>query len=279
MKFQVKGLETEVIVQLPSKNIFYGLPQDLRVKVRPMTVKEQKAMLSMNGNNVEDVINSIVFATCRYEDGRPLPQDLLIGDRDFLLNEVRKITYGSDIEFTFTCDKCNTENKVHYDLSMLDTIPIPDDFKLEDLQYTSKYITDEEGNPVVFQFIFPTITTVKQQNILSKNKRDILIYAGIVSNIYGIVTTEVSEDGKVTKTIKQLSLEDKKNLLEVLMQVPAAEVTNMLNFMREHSFDGIQKSVTFTCSNCGSDNDVVIINQDYFFPIRWEKLGDIGKTI
>jgi hypothetical protein len=45
MKFQVKGLETEIIVSLPSKNIFYGLPQDLRVKVRPMTVKEQKAML------------------------------------------------------------------------------------------------------------------------------------------------------------------------------------------------------------------------------------------
>jgi len=268
MKFQVKGLETEVIVELPSKNIFYGLPQDLSVKVRPMAVKEQKTMLSMNGNNVEDVINSIIFACCKYEDGRPLPQDLLIADRDFLLNEVRKITYGSDIQLTYTCDKCNTENKIHYDLNMLDTISIPEDFRIEDLQYTSQHITDEEGNPVVFQFIFPTITTVKQQSMLSKNKRDILIYTSIVSNIYGIVVTEVGEDGKVTKTVKQLSLEDKKNLLEVLMQTPAIEITNMLTFMKEHSFDGIQKSVSFTCSNCGTDNDVVIINQDYFFPIR-----------
>jgi len=233
-----------------------------------MTVKEQKAMLSMNGNNVEDVINSIVFATCKFEDGRPLPQDLLIADRDFLLNEVRKITYGSDIELTFTCDKCGTENKIHYDLSMLEVIPIPDDFKLEDLQYTSKYITDEEGNPITFQFIFPTITTVRQQNLLSKNKRDFIIYAGIVSNIYGIVTTEIMDDGTTKKVVEQISLEDKKSLLETLMSVPAVEVTNMLNFMKEHSFDGIQKTVTFACTNCGNDNGVLIINQDYFFPVR-----------
>lgn len=265
MKFQPKQtLEVGVSKLLPSRNVFYGLPETLNVVIRPMTVKEQKQMLQMNGNNAEDVINNIVFSCVRFENGQPLPQNLLIQDRDFLLNEIRKLTYGSNIQLSFACERCNTENKLEYDLEMLDVTYLPDDFKIENMRYKSEFITDENGEPVVFQMMLPTIQSQKQQNMLSKNKKELLIYQGIVANIYGVVTVDI-ETGE--ESITPLTMEDKKQLMEVLMNVPAKEVTNILNFMKQYTFDGIQKTVEIECTSCGHTNDVLILNQDFFFPI------------
>lgn len=241
-------------VVVPSKNRFYGLDETFKFEIRGMTVQEQKQLLNMNQNNVDDTIMKIIRACVTNIDVNQL--NLLLMDRDYLLYEIRKLTYGNDINIEYSCSNCGTKNSFVQDLSTLEVKYIDDDSILERLKYKSKYIINEEtGEPVVIQFFFPTVKSNNEMNILMKNKnnKDLLIYQTIVSNIYSI-------DGEPVNLLM------KKELMEIFMGLPASEITEMTKLLR-HDF-GIQQTVKHICDNCSTENDVPVLNTDFFFPVR-----------
>ncbi len=245
-------------VIVPSKNKFYeGLDETFQFEVRSMTVQEQKALLAMNANNVDDTILKIVRSCVTNIDISQL--DLLIMDRDYLLYEIRQLTYGEDLTIDFTCSNCGEKNEVITNLSLLDIkyLEEPKEEVLNRMKYKSKYIIDEETNePIEIQFFFPTVKSVREMNMLmksKKNSRDMMIYTSIVSNILSVNDEPVS-------------FQVKKDLLNLFMNLPANEITEITKLLK-HDY-GVQQTVTHTCSVCGTENEVGILNVDFFFPTK-----------
>jgi hypothetical protein len=245
-------------VIVPSKNKFYeGLDETFQFEVRSMTVQEQKSLLSMNANNVDDTILKIVRSCVTNIDISQL--DLLIMDRDYLLYEIRQLTYGEDLTIDFTCSNCGEKNEVVSNLSLLDIkyIEEPKEEVLNRMKYQSKYIIDEETNePIEIQFFFPTVKSVREMNMLmksKKNSRDMMIYTSIVSSILSINGEPVS-------------FQVKKDLLNLFMNLPANEITEITKLLK-HDY-GVQQTVTHTCGVCGTENEVGILNVDFFFPTK-----------
>jgi hypothetical protein len=245
-------------VIVPSKNKFYeGLDETFQFEVRSMTVQEQKALLAMNANNVDDTILKIVRSCVTNIDISQL--DLLIMDRDYLLYEIRQLTYGEDLTIDFTCSNCGEKNEVVSNLSLLDIkyIEEPKEEVLNRMKYQSKYIIDEETNePIEIQFFFPTVKSVREMNMLmksKKNSRDMMIYTSIVSSILSINGEPVS-------------FQVKKDLLNLFMNLPANEITEITKLLK-HDY-GVQQTVTHTCGVCGTENEVGILNVDFFFPTK-----------
>jgi len=244
-------------VIVPSRNKFYGLDETFQFEVRSMTVQEQKALLAMNANNVDDTILKIVRSCITNIDVGQL--DLLIMDRDYLLYEIRQITYGSDMTIDYTCTNCGEKNDVVVNLSMLDIkyIEEPSETVLEKMKYISKSLIDDEtGHPVEIQFFFPTVKSVKEMNMLmksKKNSKDMMIYSSIVSSIMSINGEPVP-------------LQTKKDLLDLFMNLPASEITEMTKILK-HDY-GVQQTIVHECSNCGTENEVTVLNVDFFFPTK-----------
>ncbi len=99
-------------VQLPSKGIFYGdkLPDGL-VQIEPMGTKQEK--LFTTGKSGIAVLNKI------YKDCIPLPfshKDLILGDRLFLLLQLRAISYDNNYEYPYACEECGEKNWGKIDL-------------------------------------------------------------------------------------------------------------------------------------------------------------------
>ena len=101
-------------VVLPSLGLFYGdkLPEG-RIRVRPLTTREEKLLVSSKAATRNQLINKIVSDCILEEDRRKLPFDeLLIGDVIYLFIFIRSITYGEEYTFFPACKYCNKAMKV-----------------------------------------------------------------------------------------------------------------------------------------------------------------------
>jgi len=100
-------------VQLPSKGLFYdGQIPDGLICIEPMGTKEEKLFASGKSAGSE-VINKI-FDSCVTS---PIShKDLVLGDRLFLLLQIRAISYGDKYSFPFRCTECGSKSWATLDI-------------------------------------------------------------------------------------------------------------------------------------------------------------------
>lgn len=94
-------------IRLPSKGIFYTNGEldsecvDGEVQIYPMTTTDELMMRSIDmlfqGTAIDNVIKR-----CIPQIKKPL--DLLVNDIDYILTQLRRISYGSHIPVTYECD-------------------------------------------------------------------------------------------------------------------------------------------------------------------------------
>lgn len=252
MKLKVVNTYPTKEVFLPSRNMFYpNLDESFKFEIRGMTVQEQKMLLQMNNNNIDETILKIVRNCVINYDISTL--NLLIIDRDYLLYEIRKLTYGNDINIEYSCQNCGTQNSFVFDLNDLEVQYIDDDI-LDKLKYRSQYLINEEtGEPVLIQFFLPTVKSLNEINVLTRKNKDMTIYQTIVSNIYSI-------DGE------PVDFNTKRELFDYFIQLPAEEVMKMMKVL-QHNY-GIQQTTKHSCENCGTENEIPVLNIDFFFPVK-----------
>lgn len=117
-------------VQLPSKGLLYdGKIPDGNVKVLPMTTREEKVLTGSTGDQTFKAIDTI-FSRCVDGLGDVPPQNLLLGDRFYLLLVLRAVSFGKDYSFRLNCSSCNQTfiNKIEIP-DDIDLVYLPDDFK------------------------------------------------------------------------------------------------------------------------------------------------------
>lgn len=95
-------------VQLPSRGYYYdGAMPDGYVKMRPMTVREEKLML---GKGAHNELFDRVLTACICSNSVDL-DDMLMTDKMFLLMQLRRMTYGAELRFENTCSVCGTKHR------------------------------------------------------------------------------------------------------------------------------------------------------------------------
>ena len=100
-------------VDLPSQGKFYPKNSPLygveKLEVRYMTAKEEDLLVSPGlqkaGIAIDRVIESLLV------DKNIRAKDLLVGDKNAILMNIRKNAFGDDYEFSYICEKCGSQNK------------------------------------------------------------------------------------------------------------------------------------------------------------------------
>lgn len=126
------------------------LPSGKTATVREMTGKEQRGFTDRNKVNNGTAINELLAACVDTLNDETLPADpkvrldivtnLLSGDRQTLLFNIRKESLGSDFHFKTKCPNCKVESDWEVDLADEASFPITS-YKLGDervLEYDSK---------------------------------------------------------------------------------------------------------------------------------------------
>lgn len=116
-------------VLLPSKGSLYPSTwtDKGKIKVRPMTIKEEKILntvrLAKSGKALD-----MIFRAC-IENPEIDIEGLLSGDRSFILYHLRCISYGAAYEYRINCPSCNAQFENTYNLNDIAIKYLPEGFK------------------------------------------------------------------------------------------------------------------------------------------------------
>tara|TARA_R110000824_G_scaffold40353_21_gene121139 strand:- start:238 stop:996 length:759 start_codon:yes stop_codon:yes gene_type:complete len=223
-------LQSEVVVELPSKNKFYKLlnPSD-PITLRPMTFEDEKAIVS-NKNASKDVLN-ILLGRCMTNINI---SDLLLFDKLYLLMKLREISYGSIYKADITCPACRTDNKVAFDLSDLEI----------------KYVEDDMVNPVSLHL--PVL------------KKTIKVNLPRVSDERYLNNTEASTNN-LWRFVAEIEGHTKKTIIsKVVKKLPLKDIHALMNLLSGQKY-GINTGVRFACSYCSHSEKMELpITADFF---------------
>ena len=244
-------------ILIPSRNIFYSniLKVDEKIKVRGMTVEEQKKLLASTAESQESIINDIVFNCVEYPDNLN-SIDLFIIDRDQILTKIRQLTYGDEVKANYQCSTCNTSNETVINLSNLDIKYFDDNLTLPIDVVTDAILVDDK--PAKLSFTLPTLNSNKDNEILmryhkkEKNTRSLMLYTSLFSTLYQI-------------NDELVDCQTKNQIMNIYMQLPASEFSKLLNAINNDY--GTQSTVTVNCTNCGQENQISIMTTDFFLHI------------
>lgn len=148
--------EPGTVVQLPG-----GLIKEGKVhrdaEIIPMTGYTRKVMaredIRSNPTKVTDAIfNQCLRRVGTYTINNRILDELLSGDRDFLLMEIRRISMGSTVRAEVECDGCRKRLEVRFDLS---------EIKVRRLAEKDYEITDIDGDGAGAMFFRMNLSGVK----------------------------------------------------------------------------------------------------------------------
>lgn len=238
---------------LPSKGILY--PFD-RVRIRPLTSKEEKKIASITSKNFNKQINSIL-KSCIKEPENFDPLILTIGDRTSLIVWLRIITHGNEYVSSVTCPQCGSQSKEVYDLEQLEALWLPDEYK-------EPYFIEMDNGITVGLRLMRVKDDVEIDQILTQQRK--------VKNI----SSEDEWSYRFAKTITNIIINGEElqniNLLDKIRFFEALPGKESRKIREFHSkFDhGVDMRVPFECSSCGYEIDKLILNieQSFFLPTQ-----------
>jgi hypothetical protein len=121
----------EAAVTLPVGLAGDGERDDLReVTLRKMTGNEEAILVDPRLRRNGGKLITALLASCTRVDGRPLPASavrrLASADRNFLLLELRRLTFGDLMEARYTCPRCGAATRMIEDLAELPVRVLPE---------------------------------------------------------------------------------------------------------------------------------------------------------
>lgn len=252
-------------VALPSRGLFYTNGElddecvDGEVTILPMTTADEIMMRSPDMLFQGTAIDSVVKRCCP-QIKKPL--ELLMGDIDYLLTELRRISYGSQIPITFECECAETDEEKEKRRASGDNeylIPIQHfiqnkkDLTPKDFNKNFK-VTLSNGQKVVLQPArFSDYLKLQQFND-PESFKDSAFLKEFVANNFTSLTKSVDE------------IEDKELIKEWYMELPRLEAEKIKKKIDSNDDWGIEFKYTVKCKHCNQDKDISTqLNPVYFF--------------
>lgn len=228
--FSNSPLETEVMVELPSKGKFYK--NFVGVKVIPLLFEdEQKILLTKNKNL--NIVNEIISKCCIGVN----INDLLLQDKVFLILKIREISYGSDYGFSLICPGCSNDIKSNIDLQS--SLPI-------------QYVDDSLEDPRTI--MLPDLNVeckIRMPRVSDEiSLRDI---ENMHKNMYRFIVSlnNIEDPVFISKALSRMKTRDKKKIYQ--------EINNPIF--------GIQTSFMFECPVCKYSSKMELPFDSNFFSV------------
>ena len=256
-----------ITIGLPSQGLFYtnGELDDEctngEVILYPMTTTDELMMRSADmlfqGKSIEYVVGR-----CAPQIKKPL--ELLMGDIDYILTQLRKISYGSKIPINYECDCATTDEEkdsrkaagTNEYLIPIDTL-IQTSKRLEpkDFNKTFKLKTSTGQNVTLQPLRFIDFIKLQQMQDPSELKDGDSVREYVAAN-FAAVTSSVDE---VTNK------EHIKEWYEVIPRFDADKIKNKLNAIASW---GIEFKHSITCKHCKKEKEITtLLNPVYFFTL------------
>ena len=236
-------------VTLPSNGVMYGEADSASVTVSALTMQEEK-ILADPSRQRSDVMNTVISQCVT---GLTIPYDeLLIGDRMFLLFMVRNVSYGAGYDMNLKCPGCSN-NFAHH-------IEIPGDISIRML---------EDGDEEPF-FVTSSVTedVIGLRLLRVKDEKEIQRYSrqkastnssGDVAHTYRLAKHIVSVNGVEMSSVKA------KEYVEGLYSRESYEIVDAIDDMTP----GPRISMDIVCPHCGNEyKETMPFTDEFFRPKR-----------
>jgi transcription elongation factor Elf1 len=222
-------VDSEVILELPSKNKFYNGATDIVLK--PMTFENEKNVIANMKKDI-DPINTLLADCIKGVN----ISDLLIFDKVYVLMRLRQLSYGETYEFNIDCPKCGRESHVSMSLQDLIVNQIPDD------------LTDprEITLPVSKKKVKVRFPRVRDEHYLMTPEL-------INNNLYKMIDSveNISDILIINQFIKKLPLRDVKAIIKEINRPDL----------------GLDPRLLFECPKCNKSTEVSIPITANFFSV------------
>lgn len=143
------------VVELPGGLVLDDNHRLERAELRPLTGREEMWLTHYAGAPAAPLVTRLL-SSCLVQIGdmpasRPLTQRLLVGDRDFLVLQLRRITLGAQVSAVVVCPACG--KNMDMDFSILD---VPVDHRPQTAT-THRLMVEQSAGPArTVQFRLPT---------------------------------------------------------------------------------------------------------------------------
>jgi len=268
-------------VPIPSGGLYYEGWTNGTVRVRAMTQSVEKAFanrrLVQSGGAIDKMFN-----TCAELPGAMDPQQLLIGDRTFLLYYIRGLTYGNLYKFVVTCPHCKAESSHVYDMNELYSTVIPANQQIgnEPFKVILPHLSAISGREIWVGVRFlrqADITNIMASRRFNKRLEGNSVRAGNVRNRgrrgqapQSGVDEQQSQadmllDGSVEKTIVSVNGNREPALIQqIVSRLHSRDNAAIRDFLMENT-PGIDTTVNVTCPECSNEAMMELPITDGFF--------------
>jgi len=230
-------------IKLPSKCLVYeGVDPD-GITIRTLKGKDEKLIAEVTYDNFEKKFLLLLKSIIKGVE----PAQLTVGDRLFVLLWETINSYSKDFDVDHTCSECMEKITSTVDLSELDVIELPDNFKEP---YEKKLSDDSSVQLRLFR-------VQDEINIAAYEK------SNPSSWLYRFATSLV-----MFKDEKEVGIWDRVSFLENL---GAKDLAAIRSFHNEYAH-GPKMEAEYTCSKCGGEGKVPV-------PFRTEMLFPYGETL
>ena len=221
------------------------------IKIRPLTTRDIKKILIYE--NEEDIIKleevvDIIFDNCIIDEGFNT-DDLYIQDRYTLLLELRKITKGTEYQYTNECGKCRGDFIVTVNL---------ENIKIKEKKEIDNNVPILNGNLTLkLDFItrgeqIEAYKSLKNQKLSDSEKMIEMVLLNLAQSVKSII----SKEGEDT----DIPLSDK---LEFVQDLPRKELDTIRNWYSDNEF-GADLTITEECPHCGYKEERNININNFF---------------
>lgn len=255
-------------IVLPSKGMYYGnnwsktaIPEG-KIAVRPWTAEEEKILRTPRLLQSGQAFKMIFKRACKFPEGFDV-DELLIGDRAYLMLYFRGISYGNNYEFQLTCtrESCQRTSPFEYDLNGLaQSIVWADEMKspTEPFEMVLPDATKKLGQPVrakfrlTRQYDIHNIDVQKSAKQGSKNDVDDSLTIQLTQNIVEIAG--ISDKFKIGQIVNKLSAKDASILQKAIQDLTP----------------GVDPQISVDCPHCGNHMEVGLPITESFFRFTGE---------
>ncbi len=252
-------------IRLPSRGLFYSNGEldpecvDGEVQISPMTATDELMMRSIDmlfqGTAIENVIKRCAPQIIK-------PMQLLVGDVDYILTQLRKISYGTHLPIMYECEcgKTEEEQKKRKEAGLNEYLVPVDHFIMNTKELASKDFNKKfkvelkNGQHVTIQPI-RFVDFVKLQHMDDPNQmKDIEDVKEYVATNFTSITAAVDE------------ITDKEHIKEWYKSLPRLESEKIKNKVTASEDWGMEFKYSITCKSCKEKKELKTqLNPMYFF--------------